>query len=138
MTVSQRQLSAIDMFAPPSGEGHSDELFAFPLSPEQERMWEADRRAPGTSAYNAAYRWNLHGSVDAAVLERTFNEIVRRLEILRARFALMDGAPRLIVAEALHLRISITDLRVVSSDERDAAMDSICEGEARRGFDLST
>ena len=114
----------------------TEELFAFPLSPEQQRMWQADQGQPGNAAYNAAYRWDFRGSLDHSVLERTFNEIVRRHDILRTKFTLLDGTPQQIVTVAPHLRISTTDLSGLPVVERDAAMDRLCSEEATRGFDL--
>jgi thioesterase domain-containing protein/non-ribosomal peptide synthetase component F/acyl carrier protein len=113
-----------------------EELFAFPLSPEQQRMWQADREQPGNAAYNAAYRWDFRGSLDHSILERTFNEIVRRHDILRTKFTLLEGALQQIVTVAPHLRIPTTDLSALPMVERDEAMDRLCAEEATRGFDL--
>src|SRR5258708_5610507 len=70
-----------------------DKLFAFPLSPAQERVWHADRREPGDPAYNCAFRWSLRGPLNVGILERAFNEIVRRHEILRAAFSQIGVNP---------------------------------------------
>jgi len=114
----------------------AEELFAFPLSPEQRRMWEADREQPGNPAYNAAYRWDLRGRLDRSVLERTFNEIVCRHDILRTKFGMLESTPRQIVTVAPHLAISTTDISDLPAVERDEAMDRLCAEEATRGFDL--
>ena len=114
----------------------TEELFAFPLSPEQQRMWQADREQPGNAAYNAAYRWDFRGSLDHSILEHTFNEIVRRHDILRTKFTLLEGALQQIVTVAPHLRIPTTDLSALPMVERDEAMDRLCAEEATRGFDL--
>ena len=113
-----------------------EELLAFPLSPEQQRMWEADREQPGNSAYNAAYRWDLRGILDEILIERTFNEIVRRYDVLRTKFALLDGIPRQIVTPNRHLVIVTTDLSNLPAVERNEIMDQLCEEEAKRSFDL--
>src|SRR5262245_44661554 len=136
MITTQSKLSAPQASDVCDRATDGGELFAFPLSPEQERMWQADRERPGNAAYNAAYRWDLRGRIDYSVLERTFNEIVRRHESLRSTFALLNGAARQIVANALQLRIADTDLRALPEGARDAAMDRLCAEEAKRGFDL--
>ena len=112
------------------------EIYAFPLSPTQERIWRADRQRPGNSAYNAAFRWTLQGPVDPSVVERAFNEIIRRHEILRATFKQSNGSPRQLIAPFLHMALATTDLRGMAEAQREAEMDRICAHEATRGFDL--
>lgn len=115
-----------------------DEEFAFPLSPAQERMWLADRARPGNSAYNGSFRWELTGPVQPRLLERAFNEIIRRHEILRATFQQMDGSPVQVIAPSLHLTLAVNDLRPLPAGERESEMDRLCLEEAQRGFDLET
>ena len=52
----------------------------FPLSLAQERMWVSEKLAPG-GAYTTSI--TIEGRLEAAVLERVFDEIVRRHGILR-------------------------------------------------------
>jgi non-ribosomal peptide synthetase component F/thioesterase domain-containing protein len=120
---------------PDSSEG---EAFAFPLSPAQERMWRADRARPGNPAYNASFRWELKGPVRLDLLTRTFEEIIRRHEILRATFTEIDGVPVQVIAPSMHLEIDWKDLRWLPSEERMAEIDRLCLREARRSFDLQT
>ena len=131
-----------DRLSAPVGDGgefeHRDGLFAFPLSPAQERVWQADRHTPGNPAYNCAFRWSLRGPLNISVLERAFNEIVRRHEILRARFTQIDLQPVQLIAPSAHLGIAVTDLRSLSEEERDAQMNRICAEEAQRSFDVGT
>jgi len=113
-----------------------EELFAFPLSPVQERMWHADRANPGNPAYNGSFRWILEGSVDPALVERTFNEIVRRHEALRTTFSLVDGRPVQVVSPNLHLRVPLTDLSPLAPEIREREMDRLCAEEACRRFNI--
>ena len=86
----------------------AEDTFVFPLSPEQRKMWYADRARPGNPAYNASFRWKLTGPIDVRVLSRVFNEIVRRHEILRATFTEIDGNPAQIVAPSIRLNIPLS------------------------------
>jgi non-ribosomal peptide synthetase component F/thioesterase domain-containing protein len=113
-----------------------EELFAFPLLPVQERMWHADRADPGNPAYNGSFRWILEGSVDRALVECTFNEIVRRHEALRTTCALVDGRPVQVVSPNLHLRVPLTDLRPLAPEIREREMDRLCAEEACRRFNI--
>ncbi|HEX8271798.1 MAG TPA: amino acid adenylation domain-containing protein, partial [Longimicrobiaceae bacterium] len=64
-----------------------------PLSFAQERLWFLDRLEPGSAVYNIPVAWRLGGALDAAALERSLGEIVRRHEALRTVFAEVDGSP---------------------------------------------
>jgi non-ribosomal peptide synthetase component F/thioesterase domain-containing protein len=111
---------------------------AFPLSPAQERIWRADRRNPGDPAYNCAFRWSLKGPLDFPVLERAFNEIVCRHEILRATFTQIGADPVQLIAPSIDLKVVINDLRAIPEVEREAKAELICREEATRGFDIGT
>lgn len=111
---------------------------AFPLSPAQERIWRADRQHPGDPAYNCAFRWSLEGPLDIAVLERAFNEIACRHEILRATFTQIGVDPVQLIAPSLDLKVVINDLRSVPEAERESEIDRICTEEATAGFDIAT
>src|SRR3982074_1298401 len=107
-------------------ESGSDQFnLAFPLSPAQERIWRADRQNPGNPAYNCAFRWSLKGPLDSSILERAFNEIVCRHEILRATFTQIDMDPVQLIAPSADLKIEINDLRSVPEAERDSQMNDI-------------
>jgi non-ribosomal peptide synthetase component F/thioesterase domain-containing protein len=111
---------------------------AFPLSAAQERVWKADQQKPGDPAYNCAFRWSLTGLLDAAVLERAFNEIVCRHEILRSTFTQIGIDSVQLIAPSVDLKVVVDDLGVVPEAEREAKLDRICRDEATRGFDIGT
>ena len=116
--------------------GRSTERDAFPLSPAQERIWHAHRQQPVNTVYNGSFRMNLAGFVDPVLIERTFNEIVRRHEILRATIEISKGEPLQVIAPSLSLKLAFTDLRSSPGDTREAEMDAICVAEAQLPFDL--
>src|SRR5579863_6185376 len=73
----------------------------FPLSAAQERIWLADRQNPGDPAHNCAFRWRLDGPLDTALVERAFNDIVARHEILRATFSQIGVDPVQLIAPSI-------------------------------------
>jgi non-ribosomal peptide synthetase component F/thioesterase domain-containing protein len=113
-----------------------EDFFAFPLSPVQERMWRADRQNPGNPAYNGSFRWILEGPLDPALVERTFNEIIRRHEALRTTFSEEDGSPVQIVSPSFRLQVSLRDLRALAPQPREEEMDRLCAEEACRPFNV--
>src|ERR1700719_578710 len=102
---------------------------AFPLSPAQERICRADRQNPGDPAYNCAFRWSLKGPLDVPVLERAFNEIVCRHEILRATFPQIGVDHVHLIAPSVDLKVVVSDLRSMAEAERETKTDLICREE---------
>src|ERR1700754_662961 len=109
--------------------GNNQYNLMFPLSAAQERIWHADRRQPGNPAHNCAFRWKLDGQLDTHLVERAFNEIVARHEILRATFSQIGAEPIQIIAPSLEVRIGRDDLGPLSSTERESALEELCRGE---------
>jgi len=64
-----------------------------PLSFAQERLWFLEQLGLVGSAYTMPSAVRLEGALDAAALERSFGEIVRRHEALRTRFAVLASGP---------------------------------------------
>ena len=113
-----------------------DDILAFPLSPAQRRIWLDNERRPGNPAYNASFRWGLKGQLDLSALQRSFNEIVARHEVLRATFVSIDGEIHQQIAPSLSLLIPVTDLRNSPEAHREAEIERICAAEATRLFNL--
>jgi amino acid adenylation domain-containing protein len=101
-----------------------------PLSFAQERLWFLDQFEPGTALHNVAMTLRLDGALDAAVLRRCLDEIVRRHESVRTHFVECDGQPVQIIGEPMPIELPCHD---VSADEAAHR----CEEEARRPFDLA-
>ncbi|MCL1466000.1 non-ribosomal peptide synthetase [Argonema galeatum] len=115
-----------------------EDVFIFPASFAQQRLWFIDRLVPGNTFYNVPTAIRLTGSLNITALERTFNEIVRRHEALRTRFAIAEGQPVQVIAPTLNISLPILDLRQLTKDEREAEAKRIVTGECDRPFDLSS
>src|SRR5438132_2913330 len=61
------------------------------LSFAQQRLWFIDQIDSTNTSYNVLQAIRISGSLNIALLEQTFNEIVRRHEILRSSFQVIDG-----------------------------------------------
>src|SRR5579863_1744768 len=106
----------------------------FPCSVAQERFFLLDRLEPGNPAYNVAVRWQLEGTLETALLEQAWNEILARHEILRTRFLEIDGKPVQRVTAQAQLKISEIDLESLAPEARAAEGDRIGLIEARAPF----
>ena len=105
-----------------------------PLSFAQERLWFLHRLEPDNPFYNVAVALEIHGDLDAALLERALQSIVARHEVLRTTYAEADGRPVQVVRDEVPLPLTRLDLRAQA--DRRAAMAQIARDEARRPFDL--
>src|SRR5262245_34459381 len=64
-----------------------------PLSYAQRRLWVLDRIQPGGTEYLMPVLLRLRGALDVPALRRALDEIVARHEVLRTRYATVDGEP---------------------------------------------
>src|SRR5262249_36782062 len=96
-----------------------------------------DREAPGNPAYNVAVRFRIEGALDVLRLERAFNAMIRRHEVLRATFRMMDGQLAQVIAPSLDIRIPVTDLRHMPPAQREIETDGLAVEEAQRSFDVA-
>ncbi len=111
-------------------------VYAFPMTPQQARMWHAVQAQPGLAIYNGAFRWEINGQLDATVLAQAFERLAARHEGLRAVCRDVGGKPMLIVAAHGSIRLAVEDLSWIPDGQRDSEVDRRCLKEARTGFDL--
>ena len=108
-----------------------------PLSFAQERLWFLDQLGPGRAIYNEPLTLQVRGPLDVAALERSLQEVLRRHEVLRTTFRATAGLPEQVVAQETESRLSVTDLRQLPEQEREAAARRLAVQDARAPFDLS-
>jgi amino acid adenylation domain-containing protein len=115
-----------------------DDVFVVPLSFAQQRLWFLDQLEPGTSLYNMPAALRLTGRLDAPILERTLREIIRRHEVLRTTFAVLDEQPMQVIAPAQTQRLPVIDLSDLAEERRESEATALIGMEAQGPFDLST
>ncbi|HEX7242822.1 MAG TPA: amino acid adenylation domain-containing protein, partial [Longimicrobiaceae bacterium] len=108
-----------------------------PLSFSQRRLWFVDQLEPGNPVYNLSRTLRFHEGADAAVLERSLAEIVRRHEPLRTVFAEVEGSPVQVVQPAGAVPLPVLDLSALPAAEREAEALRRVSAEATRPFDLA-
>ena len=104
------------------------------LSFAQQRLWFLDQLEPGNPLYNVPCAVRISGDLNVPALERSINEIIRRHEILRTRFASRAGQPVQVIAPSLNIPLPVTDLERIPLAEIRA--DQLAAEEARRPFNL--
>ncbi|XYI03749.1 amino acid adenylation domain-containing protein [Sorangium sp. So ce1128] len=109
---------------------------ALPLSFAQQRLWFLAQLEPDSAFYNVPGAVRVQGPLDRVALEESFQEVVRRHEVLRTTFAVVDGTPRQVIAPDARLPFEVIDLRALPGRDQEAEVRRLAAEEARRPFDL--
>jgi amino acid adenylation domain-containing protein len=122
---------------PRSGDPSQDEVYLFPASFGQQRLWYLNQLGAG-SAYtivqSGAFR--IRGPLAVAVLKRSLAEIVSRHESLRTTFTSVAGEPMQVVSPSGTLDLVEVDLTTSPAATREEAANRRATAEAERPFDL--
>ena len=78
----------------------------------------------------------LKGELDEEALRRSFEEIVRRHEVLRTRFEEEEGEPVQVIGESNEVEMAVVELRELGEEEREEAARERAREEAEKPFDL--
>ncbi|WP_186053261.1 non-ribosomal peptide synthetase [Burkholderia gladioli] len=71
----------------------TDDVFVFPQSRAQRRLWMLAELDPASSAYAIPLALRITGPLDAAALALSLDALVRRHEILRTSYGTIEGKP---------------------------------------------
>ena len=107
-------------------------------SDAQRGLWLTWHHDPASAAYNMSGDLHLTGELDLGALQRAFDDVVRRHEILRAHFTLGDdGEPVQVIEGGMRVLLPVTRLETGSpAAQREATLDALVEQVARQPFDL--
>src|SRR5579885_468400 len=107
-----------------------------PLSFAQKRMWFLDQLQPNSAFYTMFEAFHLRGPLSFSVLERSYNELLKRHNILRTRFVIIDEEPVQLILPHAWTYIPEIDLRACSSQERELLLHHLATQEAEQPFVL--
>lgn len=133
-----REQSLLDQCVPPP-EGvipRSDSSVPHPLSPAQQRLWFMEQFNPDVPVYNEAEAVLLTGELDVEALERAFNVIVDRQDVLRSTIKVIDNVPHAAIHRSWPLRFKKIDISALSPARRQSEMDRLLIDEPRALFHL--
>src|SRR5689334_703632 len=114
----------------------TEEVFVFPMSFAQERLWFLDQFEPESAFYNIPVALGLAGGVNRAALQTSLQQIMKRHEVLRTTFAVLEGQPVQVIHEALPLPLPYRDLSQLSEAERTEELGRLAREQAQTPFDL--
>ena len=109
-----------------------------PLSFSQQQFWLLDQAEPNTSLYNVCTAIRIGGPLEVAKLQRAFETIVARHEILRTNFVVKEGSPVQVIAPSMKLMVNVSDLLSLPMSEHEAEVERILAREAEKPLDLAS
>ena len=114
----------------------ADRSNPLPLSFAQERLWFLDQLEGPTGTYNMPSALRARGRIDVASLEQAMLALGERHEILRTRFALVDGAPIQVIVAQLQVSILLVDLSALEEEVAANQLQALADTDASKPFDL--
>ncbi|MBW4564792.1 MAG: amino acid adenylation domain-containing protein [Mojavia pulchra JT2-VF2] len=107
-----------------------------PLSFAQQRLWFLSQLEPNSSAYNIPTAVRLTGKLNIAALSKSLNEIIRRHEILRTTFTVVDGEAIQVIGKGENFTFSVIDLQALSEEKKQQEVLNLAALEAQKPFDF--
>jgi len=108
-----------------------------PLSFAQERLWLLEQLQPGSLAYHTPAAIRLDGSLDIAALEQALNEILRRHEVFRTTFSVVDGQPVQAIVPFQSVSLPVVNLGELPDAERILNVQQLIAQWGQNLFDLT-
>ncbi|NEP32365.1 non-ribosomal peptide synthetase, partial [Moorena sp. SIO3B2] len=108
-----------------------------PLSFGQEQLWFLNQLTPEKPVYNETLSIHLGGDINITALEESLTELIRRHEILRTTYRVLNGQPCQEIHPPSVFTLPIVDLREWSETAREREALRIATEQLRQGFDLT-
>jgi len=106
------------------------------MSYAQQRLWFIDQLQSGSASYNISAALRLKGALDVEALRMSFDEIVRRHEVLRTTFVTDEGQGRQVINQHQRWELPTISLEPLSPEEQDEVIKARFKGDAHTSFDL--
>lgn len=106
------------------------------LSFAQQRLWFLQNLEPQSYTYNDSVCITLKGVLNLAILEKSFNEIIKRHEALRTNFEVREGQPVAIISSAKSVDLPVIDMSQIPANQRETQVNQLVLAQAQQPFDL--
>jgi amino acid adenylation domain-containing protein len=107
-----------------------------PLSLAQQRLWFLNQLDPDNPSYNEHGAIQLTGYLDVAAIAQSLNEIVRRHEVLRTTFEMVEGQPIQVIRPNLTLTLPVVNLCQLPEPEQKREVQRLTTEHSQQPFDL--
>ncbi|MEP6732478.1 MAG: amino acid adenylation domain-containing protein [bacterium] len=116
----------------------TEEVFVFPTSFAQQRLWIIDQLEPGRPTYNIPFNVRLSGPLDVHALREAFEYLVDRHETMRTVFDAPDGTPVQVVRPPEPFALPVVDISGLNETARGLDIDRLMLEQGNLPFDLRT
>jgi amino acid adenylation domain-containing protein len=106
------------------------------LSFPQQRLWFLHQLEPADPGHNTQLAVRLRGPLDRHALTDALGALVRRHEVLRTTFRVVNGQPTQQIADHADVPLEIRDLTAPGAANREALVAACGAEQARAPFDL--
>ena len=113
------------------------EISRYPPSFSQQRLFATHILRPDDPALNATMRWRVRGELSNAVLERAWNALAARHEMLRTRFVADGDRVEQVVESARPLHVANVDCSALDPAIVENEVARIAASDARTPFDVA-
>ncbi len=107
------------------------------LSFAQQRLWLLNQLEGPSATYNMPLALLVNGPLQVAALEQAIAEIVRRHEVLRTTFKMVNGSPVQVINPVPSMDLAIVNLLRIEQKHQCALVQQLVKEEAQYPFDLS-
>lgn len=108
-----------------------------PLSICQRQLWYLSQLAPESTAYNELVTIRKTGSLNTDALRRAFTEVVRRHEMWRTTFPIIDGEPRQVVHDPPSFELPMLDFSEMPLAQAERAAGKLAAEDTQNIYDLA-
>ncbi|HWK05312.1 MAG TPA: amino acid adenylation domain-containing protein, partial [Puia sp.] len=108
----------------------------YPLSFSQERLWFLSQLDEESTAYLVPRAIRIKGELELNLIEGTFREIIRKHEILRTVFPVVEGIPYQRIFSTSDFGISRVYLSDLIGEQQKMAVDDYIRRQSRQKFNL--
>jgi amino acid adenylation domain-containing protein len=108
-----------------------------PLSFAQQRLWFLQQLSPDSHSYNLLEALRLEGNLNLLALEQSLSELIRRHEILRTTFPMVEGQPIQRIAPPSPVSLPLEDLQGLSKNEQTEHLQEIAIAFSLKPFNLA-
>ena len=115
----------------------AEEAGRIPASSGQRRLWFVDRLGAKAGAYNVFQAVRLQGELNIPALEGALDELVKRHEVLRTTFSVIDGEPIQVIHGTLPSLLVKSDLSTLTGVAQADALRVMTDAALTYPFDLS-
>ncbi|MDZ7969668.1 MAG: condensation domain-containing protein, partial [Nostoc sp. DedSLP03] len=108
-----------------------------PLSFSQQRLWFIDQLYHGSSFYNIPIAFHITGKLNIRVLQQSLNEILKRHEVWRTTFTVVNGEPVQDIVPQLTWDLPIINLEHLSGKDWESEVKQLVAESAKKPFNLA-